>query len=1277
MVPPNPIPTVVEPDAENRSVTDSVGSHSDVTAHTIHSNMSRQHMEVCCVIDISLLDKYLNNRKKALEEVRQACLLVGAKLNHIQFDKLDFGEANVVSTFYNADVVVIDMSLVAQQHTLFYHLGVRESFNMKQNILIYNDVDSEVTLRLKLSCCSYPFISYTLNDDQSCMTTNPSGRGEDPIEVFHQRLKKILQDVEIQSKEHIKEKFTSDLKKLVEQKKGPELREALRNIRKRLDDPNVLSGEVVLNMLFAYRDVQDYDSMIHLVEDLKTVPSSKKYINSYILHWYAFALNRRKEKGDCEKALEVCLNALEKQENHFPDMLCLCGRIYKDKFIESDHKDTVSLNQAIHWYRRGFDVQSNEYAGINLATLLVIAGEDFSKSEELRTIGMVLNNLIGKKGSLESLTDYWDIATFFEISVLGQHYAKAIQAAERMFKLKPPDWYLKSTIGNIQLIEKFRRKKDAEVTPEEQIFDIYMEFFLEATKPKEDNDTRFRFPVLIMEPSKEFITSYVCVNLDAEPKNLRITNICKKSLQGQCTQIHDWEFSANNIRSVSFYKRDERCLLLYVHHNSDDFQIYFPSMICRSRFYDLIRELTNQPEGLTEPEPPKEIRYEYEKDENGKKIILGKGTYGIVYAARDLDKQIRIAVKEIPEKDLGAVQPFHEEIQLHSFLRHKNIVQYLGSISEENYFKIFMEQVPGGSLSALLRSKWGPLKKNEHTIAHYTKQILEGLRYLHEQKIVHRDIKGDNVLVNTYNGVLKISDFGTSKRLAGLSPNTETFAGTLQYMAPEVIDKGQRGYGAPADIWSLGCTVVEMATGKPPFIELGSPQAAVFKVGMYKQPPQVPEELSDRAKSFIKRCFEPDPDKRATASELLEDPFLGVDRKKSIRLNPELSRSVSVPYEKVATRTITGRSSAPNQTPTTPDSDSQTRGNALPPIQMPTSNTYNSLINTPSLDLDESQDLPERRNSQGALMSPEADAASETDGFYHLKKDSQRRQTLTKVLSNDGAKICEVWMKKVREKSVGETVITAQHLQKLMDGLRAYLTDSRLCVVENTVKLLKEELEFDGGAINQLQFAIYQFQESVNEVLRRQQIKPHWMFALDNLIRSCVMAAIEVLSPELGQNLANHSSPSTVNSEKSVKSNESFDCRDQMLLSRAELVKLEQEYTDLIKRYSEMMRRQLEIYPENRDTHLSTSRDSEDPVVSEDPRLGSWLQGLGIHERERKLILSEGYTLEEVLFQIDRDDLRRIRLKGASELRIWRAILQHRQNNVLCNGDADAPVGTV
>ncbi|KAL1506471.1 hypothetical protein ABEB36_005833 [Hypothenemus hampei] len=1273
------LPTVIEPDSECHSVTDSVGSHSDVSTMT-NATVTKSRMEVVCVIDICQSDNLIQ-RRKALEEVKLACVQVGAILSHIQFEKLDFGEANVISSFCNADVVIIDISLAEQQSTLIYHLGVRESFNMKQNILIYNDIDPEVTLRLKLSCSNYIFISYKLSDS-SCLITGPTERGDDMTELLHQRLKKSLQDVEIQSKTYMKEKFLADLKKINESKPGPEKKDALLKMMKRLDDPNVLSGDTVLNLLLSFRDIQGYESMIHIVEGLKTVPAAHKYFNSYIIFLYAFALNRRKKDGDREKALQVCIQALQKKENNFPDMLCLCGRIYKDKFTESNYTDMDSLNQAIYWYKKGFEVQPNEYAGINLATLLVIKGEDLSKSGDLQHIALILNSLIGKKGSLSSLKDYWDVATFFEISVLAQNYANAIQAAEYMFRLKPPDWYLKSTTGNIQLIDRFRKKKDEDkISAEEQIFYFWMEVFTEAIKPVKEVSSEGRFPVLIFEPSKEYMPSYMWINFGAEPQTLQVSNVCLKRLKSNCTEIHDWEFAAVDIRSFSLNTQDDRSLFLYVLAISDCFQIFFPSEGCRSVFHNLLVHFFNYQERPLEPEPLQEIQCQYELDEQGRKKVLGKGTYGVVYAAFDVNKTVRIAVKEVPEKNIGAVQPLHEEIQLHALLRHRNIVQYLGSVSEDGYFKIFMEQVPGGSLSALLRSKWGSLQKTEPTMASYTKQILEGLKYLHSHRIVHRDIKGDNVLVNTYSGVVKISDFGTSKRLIGINNiSTKTFTGTMQYMAPEVIDRGQRGYAAPADVWSLGCTVVEMATGKPPFIELGSPQAALFKVGFHKAHPEIPE-LSDRATSFILRCFESDPDKRATAEQLLEDPFLGPERKKQPRVNAEFNRSVSVPVDKLAApRTYQGHSSVPNQTPTISETDSvkhSRTASLLPPIQMPTDLGFSSsLASTPSLDCcsDSLLDHGERRNSSGTLLSPEAELGTETDGFYLLKKDSQRRTTLAKVLQIDGNKICDLWMQKIRDKYLGETVLTPEHLLKLMDALKSYLIDPGQNTIEPVVNGLKVELDYDTAAIHQLQFAIYLFQESINEILRLHPIKPHWMFALDNLVRSCTQAAITVLSPELSENLVAQGS---VDTSKSSKTTESYEmdqslvhlkggehsklCHNCMENLKKIVVKELQDSRkneiDLLKLFiKDTVKEQMER------VGFKMEEFNED---EQDPKLASWLEGLGISEYAKKKVLTQGYKLEEVLHDFTREEIRALGLVGASGLRIWKAIKHYRVTNSL------------
>ncbi|KAB0353912.1 hypothetical protein FD755_023394 [Muntiacus reevesi] len=478
----------------------------------------------------------------------------------------------------------------------------------------------------------------------------------------------------------------------------------------------------------------------------------------------------RNSAGDREKALQVMLQVLQSCDHPAPDMFCLCGRIYKDIFLDSDCKDDASRDSAIEWYRKGFALQPSLYSGINLAVLLIVAGQQFETSMELRKIGVRLNSLLGRKGSLEKMNNYWDVGQFFSVSMLANDVGKAVQAAERLFRLKPAIWYLRSLVQNLLLIQRFK-KPIIEHSPRQERLNFWLDIIFEATNEVTNG---LRFPVLVIEPTKVYQPSYVSINSEAEERTVSLWHVSPTEMK----QIHEWNFTASSIRGISISKFDERCCFLYVHDNSDDFQIYFSTENQCSRFCSLVKEMitngvgsTVELEGETDGDT---LEYEYDHDVKGERVVLGKGTYGVVYAGRDLSNQVRIAIKEIPERDSRYSQPLHEEIALHKYLKHRNIVQYLGSVSEDGYIKIFMEQVPGGSLSALLRSKWGPMK--EPTIKFYTKQILEGLKYLHENQIVHRDIKGDNVLVNTYSGVVKISDFGTSKRLAGVNPCTETFA---------------------------------------------------------------------------------------------------------------------------------------------------------------------------------------------------------------------------------------------------------------------------------------------------------------------------------------------------------------------------------------------------------------------------------------------------------------------------------------------------------------------
>ncbi|XXG83502.1 hypothetical protein AAC387_Pa10g1242 [Persea americana] len=292
--------------------------------------------------------------------------------------------------------------------------------------------------------------------------------------------------------------------------------------------------------------------------------------------------------------------------------------------------------------------------------------------------------------------------------------------------------------------------------------------------------------------------------------------------------------------------------------------------------------------------------------------LIGCGAFGRVYMGMNLDSGELLAVKQVliapsnasKEKAQTHIRELEEEVKLLKNLSHPNIVRYLGTAREEETLNILLEFVPGGSISSLL-GEFGSFP--EAVIRMYTKQLLQGLEYLHNNGIMHRDIKGANILVDN-KGCIKLADFGASKQVVELATVTgaKSMKGTPYWMAPEVIL--QTGHSFSADIWSVGCTVIEMATGKPPWSQQYQEVAALFHIGTTKSHPPIPEHLSFEAKDFLLKCLQKEPNLRPSASDLLQHSFVTGEYKEP---HP-MSRS-SVP-EHSATMLLTS-GSYPNISP--------------------------------------------------------------------------------------------------------------------------------------------------------------------------------------------------------------------------------------------------------------------------------------------------------------------------------------------------------------------------
>ncbi|CAK6436124.1 unnamed protein product [Pipistrellus nathusii] len=262
---------------------------------------------------------------------------------------------------------------------------------------------------------------------------------------------------------------------------------------------------------------------------------------------------------------------------------------------------------------------------------------------------------------------------------------------------------------------------------------------------------------------------------------------------------------------------------------------------------------------------------------------LGDGAFGKVYKAQNKETNVLAAAKVIDTKSEEELEDYMVEIDILASCDHPNIVKLLDAFYYENNLWILIEFCAGGAVDAVMLELERPLTESQIQVV--CKQTLEALNYLHDNKIIHRDLKAGNILF-TLDGDIKLADFGVSAKNTRTIQRRDSFIGTPYWMAPEVVmceTSKDRPYDYKADVWSLGITLIEMAEIEPPHHEL-NPMRVLLKIAK-SEPPTLaqPSKWSSNFKDFLKKCLEKNVDSRWTTSQLLQHPFVTVDTNKPIR----------------------------------------------------------------------------------------------------------------------------------------------------------------------------------------------------------------------------------------------------------------------------------------------------------------------------------------------------------------------------------------------------------
>jgi protein-serine/threonine kinase len=246
----------------------------------------------------------------------------------------------------------------------------------------------------------------------------------------------------------------------------------------------------------------------------------------------------------------------------------------------------------------------------------------------------------------------------------------------------------------------------------------------------------------------------------------------------------------------------------------------------------------------------------------------GQGASGTVYLAKNR-RGVKVAIKQMDLNSQPRKELIVNEILVMKDSQHKNIVNFLEAYLNNSELWVVMEYMEGGSLTDVIENN--PNQLEEDQIALICQETTKGLKFLHNKKIIHRDIKSDNVLLDL-RGNVKITDFGFCAKLTAQKTKRATMVGTPYWMAPEVVKTKE--YDEKVDVWSLGIMTIEMIEGEPPYLN-EEPLKALFLIATNGTPKlKKPEMLSIAVKKFLSICLCVDVKYRASTDELLQHDFM-------------------------------------------------------------------------------------------------------------------------------------------------------------------------------------------------------------------------------------------------------------------------------------------------------------------------------------------------------------------------------------------------------------------